>query len=119
MSKRARYVWVCTKRRPDGNPKGSCAVGGAEALVKELKIAAGKAGVDARVTSSGCFDLCWVGPAVGVMPDMTFFGGMSSEDIPALVEALKRPENVASCPALAGKVVRLEQFEDPHKRREE
>lgn len=116
MPKRERYVWVCTKRRPDGFPKGSCAERGAEALVKELKIAAGKAGVDARVTSSGCFDLCWVGATVAVMPDMTFLGQITSADIPAIVDALRSHENVAASPALSGKVVRPEQFEDPHKK---
>jgi (2Fe-2S) ferredoxin len=113
MQKRERYVWVCTKRRPDGNSKGSCAEAGAEPLLKELKIAAGKAGVDARVASSGCFDLCWVGPAVAVMPDMTFFGGVTRGDIPAIVDALGRRENVDADPALRDKVVRPEQFEDP------
>lgn len=113
MQKRERYVWVCTKRRPDGSPKGSCAESGAEVLLKELKVAAHKAGVDARVVSSGCFDLCWVGPAIAVMPDMTFLGGVTSGDIPAVVEALGRPENIAACSSLRDKVVRPEQFEDP------
>jgi (2Fe-2S) ferredoxin len=117
MQKRERYVWVCTKRRPDGFPKGSCAEAGSEALLKELKIAAGKAGVDARVTSSGCFDLCWVGPTVAVMPDMTFLGQLTSAEIPAIVDALRHHENVAAAPALCDKVVRPEQFEDPHKKR--
>lgn len=118
MPKRECYVWVCTKRRPDGTLKGSCAERGAEALLKELKVAAGKAGVDARVTSSGCFDLCWVGPTIAVMPEMTFLGDVTSAEIPAIVEALLQHESVAAHPALRERVVRPEQFEDPNKTRE-
>ena len=102
-----------------GTLKGSCAERGAEALLKELKVAAGKAGVDARVTSSGCFDLCWVGPTLAVMPEMTFLGDVTSADIPATVEALRHQESMAAHPALRDKVVRPEQFEDPHQTRRE
>ena len=37
MPHRDRYLFICTNRREEGNPKGSCAQKGSEALVKELK----------------------------------------------------------------------------------
>jgi (2Fe-2S) ferredoxin len=114
MQKRARYVWVCTKARPEGHKKGSCGAKGGEALCKAIKIAAGKAGIDARVCASGCFDLCWVGASVGVMPDMAFFKHMTAEDIPHLLEALRQSGNVAEFAPLADKLVQPEDFVDPN-----
>ena len=37
MPHRERYLFVCINRRPDDNPKGSCAQKGSEELVKKLK----------------------------------------------------------------------------------
>ncbi len=117
MPKRERYVFVCTNRRPDENPKGSCAAKGSEALQAALKGAVAQAGLHTRVRvlASGCLDVCWVGATVAVMPDMTFFGHVTEADIPAMVEAFGKSENVAEHPALREKVVRDDQFEDPVK----
>lgn len=115
MPKRERYVWVCTNRRPEGNPKGSCAQKGSEALQVALKDAVAIAGMHkrVRVMTSGCLDLCWVGCSIAVMPDGTFLGRVTPEDVPTIVEALGRPENVAEHPGLRDKVVRPEEFDDP------
>jgi len=115
MFQPSRYVWVCTKRRPEGSKKGSCAEHGSEELVRVLKSAARKAGADVRVTSSGCFDLCWVGPAVAIMPDGIFLKRVSHDDVPAIVEALAL--GVSPCPigpALAAKRTSDADFEDPN-----
>jgi (2Fe-2S) ferredoxin len=114
-----RYVWVCTKRREPGHRKGSCAEQGGEELVRALKVAAGKAGVPARVTSSGCFDLCWVGPAVAIMPDNLFLKRVTAADIPEIVAGLR--DERLPCPlgpALSAKVAVEQDFEDPTKARE-
>jgi (2Fe-2S) ferredoxin len=114
MPKRERYVWVCTNRRPEGHPKGSCAEKGSEALQSALKNAVAEAGLHkrVRVMTSGCQDLCWVGATVAVMPDMTFLGRVTEDDIPAIVEALGREGNVAGQPALGDKVVKPEEFDE-------
>ena len=118
MPKRERYVWVCTNRRPDDNPKGSCAAHGGDALQLALKSAVAEAGLHARVRvmATGCMDLCWVGATVAVMPDNAFLGHMTEADIPALVDALGRSENVAESPALRERVVPAELFDDPAKK---
>src|SRR6266545_3822260 len=84
MPKRERYVWVCTNRRPDGHPKGSCGEKGAEALQRDIKSAVAQAGLHhtVRVCASSCIDLCWKGISVAVMPDKAFLGGTTPEDIP-------------------------------------
>lgn len=115
MPKRERYVWVCTNRRPDGAPKGSCAASGGEELLKALKAQLVVAGLAEKVRAmgGGCQDLCWVGPTVAVTPDMTFFGRLTLEDVPALVAALGSAAPVGEHPALAQKVVSAQQFDDP------
>jgi|GEM_PF-5970152 len=115
MSQKSRYVFVCTKRRPDDHKKGSCAVHGSEELVSALKLAAGKARLDVRVTSSGCVDLCWVGAAISVMPDNVFLKNIGSADIPAVVEALAAPTTAELRERLGDRVALPLDFIDPSK----
>jgi (2Fe-2S) ferredoxin len=116
MPKRERYVWVCTNRRPDGHPKGSCAEKGSEKFQSELKNAVAQAGLHkrVRVMTSGCQDLCWVGISAVVMPEMTFLGRLTPEDIPAMVEAFAQPSSspVGEHPKLSEKVVKPQEFDE-------
>lgn len=115
MPKRERYLFVCTNRRPEGHPKGSCAAHGAEELLQQLKgaVAAEKLSMSARPCGSSCLDVCWEGPVVAVMPDMVFWGKVSKEDIPAIVEALKSDLSVDSAEKMKHKVLSGAQFDDP------
>jgi (2Fe-2S) ferredoxin len=116
MPKRDRYLFVCTNRRPEGNPKGSCAASGSEELLAALKqgIAANRLATRARACGASCIDVCWEGPVVAVMPDDVFLGRVSVEDIPALLEMLSDPgRSVASQPSLAAKIIARERFDDP------
>jgi len=115
MQRRNRYVFVCTKRRPDDHKKGSCAVHGGEELVRSLKQAAVAAKVDAKVTSSGCFDLCWVGAAVAVMPDNVFLKHIELTDVDKVVRALSAPTKAELEAELREHVVVAPDFVDPNK----
>lgn len=88
MPRRDRYVFVCTNRRAEGNPKGSCAQKGSEALKDRLKMVARDRGLDARVRvmTSGCQDLCHVGATVSVWPDGVFYGRVTLEDVDDIVD---------------------------------
>jgi len=88
MPRRDRYVFVCTNRRPDGSPKGSCAAKGSEALQERMKkLARDRGPADrVRVMTSGCQDLCHVGIAICVWPDGTFYGRVSPADAEEIVE---------------------------------
>lgn len=100
-------MWVCGNRRPDGNPKGSCAQKGSESLRDQLKIACNAAGLNGtvRVMSTSCIDVCEHGIALAVMPDNAVLGELTEADIPALVEGLKTAGGVFAQPSLAPKVV--------------
>lgn len=103
MPFRERYVWVCTNRRADDHPRGSCAAKGSEALVDELKRATKGAGLAARVRvmSSSCIDHCEHGITAAVMPDDVLLGQLTAEDVPALLRGLETPGGVLAEPSLA------------------
>lgn len=105
MPTRERYVWICTNRRPDGHPKGSCAERGSEELQKELKKATAGAGLAGRVRvmTSSCMDLCEHGVAVMVMPDGVILGGVTNDDVAAIVEGVAEAGGTAGHPRLAAK----------------
>jgi (2Fe-2S) ferredoxin len=91
MPQRRRYLFVCTNRRPDDNPKGSCAAKGATAVHEALKAQVfqrGLAKVEARACTVGCLDQCSTGVSILVEPDHYFYGRVTVEDVPAIVEAL-------------------------------
>jgi (2Fe-2S) ferredoxin len=97
MSQRKRYLFVCVNRRPDGTPKGSCAVRGAEELHAELKAMLkqqGLAELEARACTSSCLDACWAGPVIAVEPDHYFYGRVQKSDLPEIVASLAEDRRV-------------------------
>ncbi len=97
MPFRQRYLFVCTNRRPDGHPKGSCAEKGSEQLVPRLKEALARRGVagEVRACSSSCLDLCESGATVLQEPEHVAYGGVTLEDVEAIADAAARGEVVA------------------------
>jgi len=91
MAQRKRYLFVCTNRRPDGVPKGSCAARGSaeiHAALKAMLKDRGLAKVEARACTSSCLDVCWAGPTIAVEPDGYFYGRVTLADVPAIVDAI-------------------------------
>ena len=92
MGQRQRYLFVCVNRRADDNPKGSCAQKGSEAVHQALKVELfqrGLAKVEARACTASCLDQCATGVSVLVEPDHFFYGRVTVEDVPAIVDALQ------------------------------
>jgi (2Fe-2S) ferredoxin len=88
---------VCTNRRPDGHPKGSCAEKGSEEAVSRLKEALAKRGINkdlVRACSSSCLDLCEVGIAVLQEPEHVAYGRVTLDDVEAIADAVARGEVV-------------------------
>jgi (2Fe-2S) ferredoxin len=91
MPFRQRYLFVCTNRRPDGHPKGSCAEKGSEELVVKLKEALARRGIAkdvARACSSSCLDLCEIGASVLQEPEHVAYGGVTVDDVEAIADAV-------------------------------
>jgi (2Fe-2S) ferredoxin len=97
MPHRDRYLFVCTNRREEGNPKGSCAQKGSEEIVKRLKQALLERGLAksvARACSSSCLDLCEVGATVLVEPEHVVYGRVTLDDVDAIADAVAKGEIV-------------------------
>jgi len=91
MPQRRRYLFVCNNRRPDDNPKGSCAAKGSAAVHEALKVQLYQrnlAKVEARACTSSCLDQCATGVSILVEPDHFFYGRVTVEDVPDIVDAL-------------------------------
>lgn len=91
MPHRDRYLFVCTNRREDGHPKGSCAQKGSEALVKQLKESLLRVGAarTVRACSSSCLDMCEVGPSILMEPEHVVYGNVTGADIEEIAIAAK------------------------------
>ena len=91
MALRQRYLFVCANRRADDDPKGCCALKAAEevrAILKEQVKARGLARLGARICKSSCLDQCSSGVCILVEPDHFFYGNVTLEDVPEIVESL-------------------------------
>jgi len=83
-----RHVFVCENRRPDGHPRGCCAGKGGAEVKEALKAELKARGLQARVraNSAGCLDACEQGAAMVVYPEGVWYGGVTPEDVPEIVE---------------------------------
>ncbi len=91
MPQRDRYLFVCTNRRPEDDPRGSCAQKGSEELVKKLKAKLAELGgakTAARVCSTSCLDLCPLGVAMVYEPNHVTYGGVTLTDVDELASSL-------------------------------
>ena len=86
MPRPERHVLVCTNARPAGNPKGSCAEKGSEALFDRLKALIRERGIGDRVivTRTGCLKHCSRGVTIAVHPDNVWYAAVKAEDLPEL-----------------------------------
>jgi (2Fe-2S) ferredoxin len=83
-----RHVFVCVNERPADNPKGCCKSKGGEQVRDALKKALGDRGINklCRANNSGCLDQCATGVTVVVYPEQVWYGHVTVEDVPELVE---------------------------------
>ena len=97
MSKRERYLFVCTNRRSNDNPRGSCAAKGSEAVQQALKEELARCGLNqmqARVCKASCLDQCASGVTILVEPDHFFYGHVKAADVPEIAEGLVSGQRV-------------------------
>jgi (2Fe-2S) ferredoxin len=97
MPQRRRYLFVCSNRRPDDNPKGSCAAKGSAAVQEALKVQVFQrnlAKVEARVCTASCLDQCATGVSILVEPDHFFYGRVTVDDVPEIVDSLAKGTRV-------------------------
>jgi (2Fe-2S) ferredoxin len=83
------HIFVCENMRPEGDPKGSCAAKGSAAIRVAMKHEIKQRGLRgvARANQSSCLDACEFGPSVVIYPEGIWYGGVSPEDVPEIVES--------------------------------
>ncbi len=82
-----KFVFVCINERPAEHPRPSCITRGSAGLFEAIREETGAQGlVDVKVVATGCLEPCMVGPIVYVAPDDVWYGGVTLEDVPVLVE---------------------------------
>ena len=83
-----KHVFICVNRRDPGNPKGSCAEKGSEAVRDEFKRQLHERGVKGKIraNAAGCLDQCVRGATVVVYPEQVWYGGVKVEDVDELVK---------------------------------
>ncbi len=83
-----RHIFICTNRRKDDDPKGSCAQKGSEEIrdlfKKELHARGLKTKV--RANKSGCLDVCEHGPNVVIYPEGVWYSHVSKDDVVEIIE---------------------------------
>lgn len=81
------HAFVCTNRRPDDHPRGSCAGRGSEPLRDYLKAQAKAKGVGGvRVNAAGCLDRCELGPVLVIYPEGIWYSFTSHDDIDEIID---------------------------------
>ncbi len=83
-----RMIFVCMNASHEGEQRPVCASASSEAVLKTLKEEIKKRGLQGKVRAlkSGCLDLCEKGPNLIVYPEGTLHTGVSSQNIPQLIE---------------------------------
>jgi (2Fe-2S) ferredoxin len=82
------HVFVCENRRDPDDPRGCCAAKGSEAIRAALKDEIARRGLkkEVRANAAGCLDACAFGPSIVVYPEGVWYGGVTVEDVPEIVE---------------------------------
>jgi len=97
MSQREHYLFVCTNRRNEADPRGSCTLRGSAEIRQALKdqlAATGLADLKARVCASSCLDQCSSGVTILVEPDHFFYGRVTLADVPEIVAGVAQNKRV-------------------------
>ena len=95
MSRFACHLFVCTNKRADDDPRGSCTARGSAAVLDALKAKAKAAGLKGkvRVNSAGCLDACEHGVTIVCYPQNAWYAHVTTADVDEIVErTLKRGE---------------------------
>lgn len=83
-----RHIFICTNRREEDDPKGSCAQKGSEGIRDLFKKELHARGLKARVRANkaGCLDVCEHGPNVVIYPEGVWYSHVTRDDVVEIIE---------------------------------
>ena len=81
-------MFVCINERAADNPKGCCKLKGGVEVRDRLKAELSARGLSKiiRANNAGCLDQCERGVTVVVYPEQVWYGEVTADDIPEIVE---------------------------------
>jgi len=82
------HLFICGNTRSPGHPRGCCNQDGSNALRERFKAEIKTRGLGplVRANQAGCLDQCEVGPTVVIYPQGIWYGGVTLEDVPRILE---------------------------------
>jgi (2Fe-2S) ferredoxin len=82
------HIFVCCNQRSPGHRRGCCDPDGGERLRNAFKaeIQARELGPLVRANKSGCLEQCEHGPTVAIYPQEIFYGHVTVDDVPRIIE---------------------------------
>jgi (2Fe-2S) ferredoxin len=88
MPQLEKHVFVCLNSRPPDDDRGDCLSKGGEAVHVAFKEALHARGMKGRMRANkaGCLDQCKHGCTVVVYPEQVWYGHVTPEDVPEIVE---------------------------------
>ncbi len=83
-----RHVFVCINERPADHPKGCCKAKGGIEVRDKLKSELAARGISkiVRANNAGCLDQCEYGVSVVVYPEQVWYGNVTVDDSPELID---------------------------------
>lgn len=83
-----KHVFICVNVRDENDPKGSCARKGSEQIRERFKKELHERGLKKRfrANAAGCLDQCANGCTVVVYPEQAWYGHVTPDDVPEIIE---------------------------------
>ena len=87
-SKLKTHIFVCTNERSPEDPRGCCQAKGSDEILTALKKEVTRRSLKGKVRAQrcGCLDACANGPSVVVYPEGQWYGQVSVEDVPQILD---------------------------------
>jgi (2Fe-2S) ferredoxin len=88
MSRYRRHVFVCQNERAEDHPRGCCLRKNSATVHALLKAELARRNLSSivRANKSGCLDACEHGVILVVYPDGIWYGKVTPEDVPEIIE---------------------------------
>ena len=89
MAKFQRHVFICTRNRGAGHPRGCCSSKGSDELVSAFKQGVVERGLRrvVRAQESGCLDQCARGATMVVYPEGVWYGAVTGADVDEIIDS--------------------------------
>ena len=82
------HIFICCNRRSADHPRGCCDPDGGEALRSAFKAEVKRRQLAplVRANKAGCLEQCEHGPTVAIYPQGIFYGGVTLQDVPRILD---------------------------------